>query len=185
MTRLIHTDGTVTTDYASIQATLAGWQIALTRVSWTPDAELAPLIGQDQLSAAEHAQLLSAVIAAIQPQLGATRDQAHDMVVFHPQLEGLTSLRQKFLAIHRHADDEVRYIVSGRGFFGFVTPDGTQALLEVEGGDFLNVPRGAAHWFALADDPRLKALRFFGSRPNWEAQPTEFTIHPALLAAQH
>jgi 1,2-dihydroxy-3-keto-5-methylthiopentene dioxygenase len=73
----------------------------------------------------------------------------------------------KFDKIHYHTDDEVRYILAGRGFFGFVEPDGEQFLLEVAAGDYINVPANTEHWFEMKDSKRIKAVRYFIDTSGW------------------
>jgi len=66
------------------------------------------------------------------------------MVVIHEAIPGLADMLAKFDKIHLHTDDEVRYILAGKGYFGFVEPDGKQFLLEVSAGDYINVPANAS-----------------------------------------
>jgi 1,2-dihydroxy-3-keto-5-methylthiopentene dioxygenase len=68
--------------------------------------------------------------------------QTRDMVVIHEDIPGLADMLGKFDKIHTHSDDEVRYILAGTGYFGFVEADGKQFLLEVSG-DYINVPANA------------------------------------------
>jgi len=73
----------------------------------------------------------------------------------------------KFAKIHLHTDDEVRYILAGRGYFGFVEPDDGQFLVEVAAGDYINVPANTEHWFEMRDSGRIKAVRYFIDTSGW------------------
>jgi 1,2-dihydroxy-3-keto-5-methylthiopentene dioxygenase len=67
----------------------------------------------------------------------------------------------------------VRYIVAGRGYFGFVEPDNGQFLVEVAAGDYINVPAYTEHWFELKDSKRIKAVRYFIDTAGWVPVYTE------------
>lgn len=86
-------------------------------------------------------------------------------------LEQAAAARAKFLAEHRHADDEVRFFVEGSGAFylRLERPDATTAVHIVlcEAGDFLSVPRGTRHWFDMGTRPRFTAIRFFQDPEGW------------------
>jgi 1,2-dihydroxy-3-keto-5-methylthiopentene dioxygenase len=86
-------------------------------------------------------------------------------------LEQAAGARAKFLAEHRHADDEVRFFVEGAGAFylRLERPDGTTAvhIVQCEAGDFLSVPRGTRHWFDMGTRPRFTAIRFFQDPEGW------------------
>jgi 1,2-dihydroxy-3-keto-5-methylthiopentene dioxygenase len=86
-------------------------------------------------------------------------------------LERAGAARSKFLAEHRHGDDEVRYFISGSGAFylRLERPDGTVGVHIVicEAGDFLSVPRGTRHWFDMGTRPRFAAIRFFQDPEGW------------------
>ena len=74
--------------------------------------------------------------------------------------------REKFLAEHTHADDEVRYFVDGRGAF-YLRLDGNVHVVTCEAGDLLGVPAGTRHWFDMGTDPNFTALRFFREPEGW------------------
>lgn len=92
---------------------------------------------------------------------------ARDLIVIYPGMPGLSGLLDRFLPIHYHEDDEVRYIVDGEGVFGFVLPEGSQVELLVEKGDFIRVPRLLEHWFRLTGQRKVKAVRYFTGTAGW------------------
>ena len=77
-----------------------------------------------------------------------------------------TGAREKFLAEHTHADDEVRFFVEGRGAF-YLRLDGKVLVVVCEAGDLLSVPAGTRHWFDMGNDPAFTALRFFRVPEGW------------------
>jgi 1,2-dihydroxy-3-keto-5-methylthiopentene dioxygenase len=74
--------------------------------------------------------------------------------------------RNKFLAEHTHADDEVRFFVRGRGAF-YLRLDGRVHIVCCEAGDLLSVPAGTRHWFDMGTNPSFVAIRFFREPEGW------------------
>jgi 1,2-dihydroxy-3-keto-5-methylthiopentene dioxygenase len=74
--------------------------------------------------------------------------------------------RSKFLAEHRHAEDEVRFFVAGRGCFYLHLEPEVLAVV-CEGGDLLSVPAGTRHWFDMGARPDFVAIRFFEQEDGW------------------
>ncbi len=62
---------------------------------------------------------------------------------------------------------EVRYILAGRGYFGFAEPSGDQFLREVSADDYISVPANTEHWFEMKDSKRIKAARYFIDTSSW------------------
>jgi 1,2-dihydroxy-3-keto-5-methylthiopentene dioxygenase len=74
--------------------------------------------------------------------------------------------RSKFLAEHRHAEDEVRFFVAGRAcFYLHLEPEVFAVVCET--GDLLTVPAGTRHWFDMGSDPEFAAIRFFEQADGW------------------
>ena len=81
----------------------------------------------------------------------------------------------KFDKEHTHSEDEVRFILAGRGIF-FLNIGSKVASVEVGPGDMLRVPRGTTHWFTLCEDRRIRAIRWFQQTSGWTPQYTESGI---------
>jgi 1,2-dihydroxy-3-keto-5-methylthiopentene dioxygenase len=90
-----------------------------------------------------------------------------DVIDVNPDTPGLDAMLAKFNIEHRHDEDEVRYIVAGRGLFHIHPPVGAVVALEVEAGDLIRVPRGTLHWFDLCGDRRIRAIRLFQDSGGW------------------
>jgi 1,2-dihydroxy-3-keto-5-methylthiopentene dioxygenase len=74
--------------------------------------------------------------------------------------------REKFLSEHRHAENEVRFFVAGRGcFYLHLYPEVVAVVCE--GGDLLSVPAGTRHWFDMGIRPDFVAIRFFEEEDGW------------------
>ena len=58
-----------------------------------------------------------------------------DMIDVNHDTPGLDAMLAKFNIEHRHDEDEVRYIVNGRGLFHIHPAAGFCSAIEVEAGD--------------------------------------------------
>src|SRR2546423_736308 len=151
MARIIRDDGGEITDLTQIQKRLA--RIGINLQSWAaPAAERAKqLLAQKSLNDPEKEELLKSVDHRFEELKREKGYSTRDLIVIHEDTPGLPDVLAKFDKIHYHTDDEVRYILAGRGYFGFVEPDGAQFLLEVAAGDYINVPANTEHWFEMLD----------------------------------
>ncbi len=90
-----------------------------------------------------------------------------DVIDVHPDTPGLEAMLKKFNSEHWHDEDEVRFIVDGRGLFHIRPDDGPVFAIEVEKGDLIRVPKGTHHWFDLCVDRRIRAIRLFQDKSGW------------------
>jgi 1,2-dihydroxy-3-keto-5-methylthiopentene dioxygenase len=98
-----------------------------------------------------------------------------DVIDVTAQTPGLEAMLAKFNTEHWHDEDEVRFIVRGRGLFHIHPRDGGGPVIaiEVEAGDLLRVPRGTWHWFDLCADRNIRAIRLFQDKAGWTPHYTE------------
>lgn len=89
-----------------------------------------------------------------------------DVIDVNPATPNLETMLAKFDKEHTHSEDEVRFILAGRGIF-FLNIQGQVASVEVGPGDMLRVPRGTTHWFTLCEDRRIRAIRWFQDTTGW------------------
>ncbi|MGH9802090.1 MAG: 1,2-dihydroxy-3-keto-5-methylthiopentene dioxygenase [Blastocatellia bacterium] len=105
-----------------------------------------------------------------------------DVIDVKPQMPGLAEMLAKFNREHTHDDDEVRFIIEGRGLFHINPAKGPVCAIEVEAGDLIRVPRGTLHWFNLCEDSRIRAIRLFkdpaGWSPNYSASGVDEKYQP-------
>lgn len=93
-----------------------------------------------------------------------------------PQTPGLEAMLAKFNREHWHDEDEVRFIVRGRGLF-HIHPKGRPVIaVEVTPGDLIRVPRGTNHWFNLCGDRDIRAIRLFQDAAGWTPHYTSSGI---------
>jgi 1,2-dihydroxy-3-keto-5-methylthiopentene dioxygenase len=89
-----------------------------------------------------------------------------DVIDVNPETPGLETMLARFDKEHTHDEDEVRFILAGRGVF-FLHLQGRVVSVEVHPGDMLRVPRGTTHWFTLCEDRRIRAVRWFQDTTGW------------------
>ena len=89
-----------------------------------------------------------------------------DVIDVNPETPNLEAMLAKFDKEHTHDEDEVRFILAGRGIF-FLALGERVVSVEVGPGDMLRVPRGTKHWFTLCEDRRIRAIRWFQDTSGW------------------
>ena len=95
-----------------------------------------------------------------------------DVIDVNPSTPNLDTMLARFDKEHTHDEDEVRFILAGRGIF-FLNIRGRVASVEVGPGDMLRVPRGTTHWFTLCEDRRIRAIRWFQQTSGWAPHYTD------------
>src|SRR5215510_4605022 len=96
-----------------------------------------------------------------------------DVIDVKPDTPNLDAMLARFSREHWHDEDEVRFIVEGRGIFHVHPPNGPVFAVEVGPGDLLRVPRGTWHWFDLCAERRIRAIRLFQDQAGWTPRYTE------------
>jgi len=96
-----------------------------------------------------------------------------DVIDVKPDTPGLETMLARFNSEHWHDEDEVRFIIEGRGLFHIHPPQGPVFAIEVEGGDLIRVPTGTLHWFDLCADRRIRAIRLFQDTSGWTPHYTQ------------
>jgi 1,2-dihydroxy-3-keto-5-methylthiopentene dioxygenase len=96
-----------------------------------------------------------------------------DVIDVNPFTPGLEAMLAKFNREHWHDEDEVRFIIKGRGVFHIHPREGSVVAIEVEAGDLIRVPRGTWHWFNLCETREIRAIRLFQDPSGWAPNYTE------------
>lgn len=117
------------------------------------------------------------ILAAYAPEIEKLKTQGGyataDVIDVKPQSPGLEAMLAKFNREHWHDEDEVRFIVHGRGLFHIRPRQGPVIAVEVEAGDLIRVPRGTWHWFDLCADREIRAIRLFQNTSGWTPRYTD------------
>jgi len=96
-----------------------------------------------------------------------------DVIDVFPDTPGLDAMLNRFNSEHWHDEDEVRFIIDGRGVFHVHPPGEMVFAVEVGSGDLIRVPRGTHHWFDLCADRRIRAIRLFQDPSGWTPHYTK------------
>ena len=115
-------------------------------------------------------QVYSDKIDELKLRGGYTAVDVIDVTAATPNLDTMLA---KFSREHWHDEDEVRFIVEGRGLFHISPPGGPVFAIEIEAGDLISVPRGTRHWFDLCAERRIRAIRLFQDPTGWTPHYTE------------
>ena len=111
-----------------------------------------------------------------------------DVINVTPQTPGLDAMLAKFSREHWHDEDEVRFIIHGRGVFHIHPKDGPIVAIEVEAGDLIRVPSGTHHWFDLCANREIRAIRLFqdpaGWTPSYTGTGIDANFEPVCLGPQ-
>jgi 1,2-dihydroxy-3-keto-5-methylthiopentene dioxygenase len=118
-----------------------------------------------------------AVLAAYGPEIEKFKQRDRyataDVIDVNPQTPNLETMLARFNREHWHDEDEVRFIIDGRGLFHIHPRVGPLTAIEVEAGDLIRVPRGTWHWFDLCGDRRIRAIRLFQNTSGWTPRYTD------------
>lgn len=120
------------------------------------------------------------VLEAYAPQIDRLKAEGGyvtaDVIDVNPATPGLDAMLAKFNIEHWHDEDEVRYIIAGRGLFHIHPSQGPVVAIEVGPGDLIRVPRGTRHWFNLCGDRRIRAIRLFQDASGWTPHYTHSAV---------
>jgi 1,2-dihydroxy-3-keto-5-methylthiopentene dioxygenase len=150
-------------EVADIKAYLASIQIDYEY--WEANQPVAPDAPPEEILAA-----YSGEIRALKEQGGYV---TADVINVSPATPNLEAMLAKFSREHWHDEDEVRFIIHGRGLFHIHPSKGPLTAIEVEAGDLIRVPRGTRHWFDLCGERTIRAIRLFQDASGWTPHYTE------------
>jgi 1,2-dihydroxy-3-keto-5-methylthiopentene dioxygenase len=150
-------------DPGAVASYLAGIGIDYER--WTPRRNVP--------AEAPTEQILDAYAAEIDKLKARGGYVTADVIDVKPETPGLDAMLAKFNREHWHDEDEVRFIVEGRGLFHIRPVKGPVIAIEVEGGDLIRVPKGTRHWFDLCGERRIRAIRLFQDTAGWTPRYTD------------
>jgi 1,2-dihydroxy-3-keto-5-methylthiopentene dioxygenase len=121
--------------------------------------------------------ILDAYIHELKPFMDKNGYATADVIHIHPQTENLMAIREKFIKEHTHSENEIRFFVNGRGLFWFHFDNEEIFCLTCVRGDFISVPKNVRHWFDMAPDYNVSAIRIFSNMEGWVPHYTQSEIH--------
>ena len=153
----IPSENNTLTDAADVRAFLA--QRGIDFEQWVPDRPIAADAPAEDVLAA-----YGQAVTVLKARGGYV---TADVIDVKPDTPNLDAMLAKFSREHWHDEDEVRFIIEGRGIFHMHPAAGPVFAIEVEAGDLIRVPRGTHHWFDLCADRRIRAIRLFQDPSGW------------------
>ena len=156
------------TDPEAIQQQLNARGVRFER--WEADRDL----GRDPTADA----VINAYQHAIDRLVAEKGYQSWDVISLRADNPQNEPLRAKFLNVHTHREDEVRFFVEGAGLFCLHIDDQVYQVL-CEKNDLISVPAGTPHWFDMGSEPNFTAIRIFDNPEGWVAQFTGDAIADA------
>lgn len=145
------------TDPVEVHECLAG--IGIHYRHWEPSRPVA-----DDAPAEQILSVYSEEIEKLKQQGGYV---TADVIDVKSDTPGLDEMLARFNREHWHDEDEVRFVIKGRGLFHIRPERGPVVAVEVEAGDLLRVPRGTWHWFDLCSDREIRCIRLFQDPAGW------------------
>ena len=145
---------------------------------------------KQQIAAGASAEdILAAYAAEIETLKARGEYVTADVIDVNAGTPGLEAMLAKFNREHWHDEDEVRFIIQGRGLFHIHPRTAPVVGIEVESGDLIRVPRGTWHWFNLCGDRQIRAIRLFQDAAGWTPNYTETGVdagyQPMCLGASY
>jgi 1,2-dihydroxy-3-keto-5-methylthiopentene dioxygenase len=122
-----------------------------------------------------------AILAAYAPEIDRLKAEGGyvtaDVINVTPETPGLEAMLDRFRSEHTHSENEVRFILKGRGLFHIHPESGPVFAIQVEAGDLINVPLGTKHWFDLCGEKTIRAIRLFQDKSGWTPHYVEGSLH--------
>jgi 1,2-dihydroxy-3-keto-5-methylthiopentene dioxygenase len=100
-----------------------------------------------------------------------------DVINVSPATPGLDVMLDKFNKEHTHDEDEVRFVVAGRGVFHINPVTDNVFAVEMGAGDLISVPRGTRHWFNLCQEKTIRTIRLFQQQSGWTPYYIDEGVH--------
>ena len=120
-----------------------------------------------QLSDEEKEEILQAFKTEIDDISERRGYKTADIISLSDATPNLDEMLKNFQQEHHHTDDEVRFIVSGHGVFVIQGKDERLFEVHLNPGDLISVPENIRHYFTLADDRKVVAVRIFVTQEGW------------------
>lgn len=121
---------------------------------------------------------------SVDPRLNAIRDARGysyaDIITVHPDsLPGYEEKVKAFFEEHIHDAEEIRYILSGSGYFDVRDKNDKWVRIFIKKGDLMTLPEGMYHRFTVDETDMIHAMRLFVGQPVWTPFNRPQEDHPS------
>ena len=158
------------TDSGEIARTLA--PVGITYEHWGV-GRLPANLRDRNLSDAEKQQVLDAYKPEIDQLKAKGGYVTADVISLFPDTPNIDAVCAKFDKKHIHTEDEVRFVVQGKGVFRVFPEDSAALDVELHPGDYISVPARYRHLFFLSKEQQITCIRLFVDTAGWVAHYVE------------
>ena len=121
---------------------------------------------------------------AIDPKLTSIRSKrgysyADIITVHRDHLPNYDEKVQAFFEEHIHDAEEIRYILSGSGYFDIRDKNDDWVRIHIKKGDLMTLPEGIYHRFTVDEKDCIHAMRLFVGQPVWTPFNRPQEDHPS------
>eukprot|EP00803_Ostreobium_quekettii_P006419 evm.model.scf_2537.1 EVM.evm.TU.scf_2537.1 scf_2537:2558-4795(+) len=96
-------------------------------------------------------------------------------------MPGFDEKIKMFYEEHIHADEEIRFVLDGSGYFDVRDLEDKWIRIECTKGTMIVLPEGMYHRFTLDTKNYIKALRLFVGEPVWTPHNRPQDEHPSRI----
>jgi len=175
----IHSNGQRIDDKSAVSAYLRGQ--GMIYESWGVERLNGQLKESYTLKPEEQKSLLDLYGTEISDLKSRQGYMTQDVVVLSDATPNLDAILEKFRREHHHTDDEVRFVIDGKGIFS-IRKDRLIFDVTVTAGDLIVVPAYTRHWFGLTPERKIKCIRIFKDPAGWVAIYDESAVTPQPIS---